>query len=159
MKGVKGSYPIPTIVRLLTKVTIDDRGCWVYNGSLQERGHGILRIGSQEDNTSKLVKAHRFSYEYFIGKIPDDLSLDHLCQNPSCVNPYHLEPVTRGENVKREAERRKTCHKGHLWILENIKVLPNGDKTCRLCWDSSRKRNKDHRNELKRINYHKNKNK
>jgi hypothetical protein len=30
--------------------------------------------------------------------------LDHLCRNPACVNPDHLEPVTNAENSRRGAK-------------------------------------------------------
>jgi hypothetical protein len=45
--------------------------------------------------------AHRVAYEQFVGTVPDGLELDHLCENKACVNPGHLEPVTRSENVRR----------------------------------------------------------
>jgi hypothetical protein len=42
-----------------------------------------------------------------ICKIPDGLTLDHLCRNKSCVNPDHLEPVTREENTVRKHRIKK----------------------------------------------------
>lgn len=51
--------------------------------------------------------AHQVFYELHVGPIPRGLELDHLCQNPSCVNPAHLEPVTHAENVRRGAKPRK----------------------------------------------------
>ena len=59
--------------------------------------------------------AHRISYEFFSGPIPEGLSLDHLCKNKACYNPRHLEPVTHQENCKRAGpDRRKThCKHGH----------------------------------------------
>jgi len=41
-----------------------------------------------------------------VGPIPDGLHLDHLCANPPCVRPDHLEPVTQAENNRRAAQRR-----------------------------------------------------
>jgi len=47
------------------------------------------------------VYAHRAFYERYRGPIPDGLHLDHLCRNPPCVNPDHLEPVSNAENLRR----------------------------------------------------------
>lgn len=49
----------------------------------------------------KTSKAHRISYEWHNGKISDELTIDHLCENKGCVNPEHLEAVTREENGRR----------------------------------------------------------
>lgn len=55
----------------------------------------------------KLVSAHRFSYQQFVGPIPEGMHLDHLCRVPLCVNPAHLEPVTNLENIRRSTEYRE----------------------------------------------------
>lgn len=43
-----------------------------------------------------------FAYEHMVSKIPDDLTIDHLCMIRACVNPNHLDPVPRAENSRRE---------------------------------------------------------
>lgn len=43
--------------------------------------------------------AHRTAYELFVGPIPEGLELHHQCRNRGCVNPDHLEPATRQENL------------------------------------------------------------
>jgi hypothetical protein len=65
--------------------------CWVWLGSRSPEGYG--RIG--------VAYAHRISYERHVGPIPEDLHIDHLCRNKTCVNPEHLEPVTQAENQRR----------------------------------------------------------
>lgn len=77
-------------------------GCWIWTAGVGNHGYGRLRkrVG---DNTIEIL-AHRYSYERFVGPIPDGLTIDHLCRVRRCVNPMHLEPVTRAENTLREWE-------------------------------------------------------
>jgi hypothetical protein len=49
--------------------------------------------------------AHRVVYERVRGPIPKGLVLDHLCRNPGCVNPEHLEPVSQATNLRRAMSR------------------------------------------------------
>jgi hypothetical protein len=84
------------------------------------------------------VVAHRFVYEALVGPIPEGMELDHLCRHRNCVNYEHLEPVTRGENVRRTAiceERRSRAHcpAGHPYSAENTYINPHGHRICRAC--------------------------
>ena len=71
-----------------------------------------------------LVLAHRWSYEHHVGPIPEGLTVDHLCRNTSCVNPEHMEVVTREENAYRGSRNKdKThCDKGHELTAANVYV-------------------------------------
>ena len=71
-------------------------GCWLWTGKPAKNGYGVISV----NNTDRY--AHRLSYELHIGPIPDGLTIDHLCMVRLCVNPEHLEPVTRSENTRRE---------------------------------------------------------
>ena len=54
-----------------------------------------------------MVLAHRVYYERHVGPVPEGLELDHLCRNPGCVNPEHLEPVTHAENIRRGYQAKR----------------------------------------------------
>lgn len=79
--------------------------CWNWKGPPR----GTLKV------KGKPMIAYRFSYEMAKGPIPAGLTIDHLCMNPRCVRPDHLEAVTMQENQRRAvAARLHVCSKcGH----------------------------------------------
>lgn len=121
--------------RFWTKVRKTE-GCWLWQGP-SRNGYGLFACW--DGTVSRATGAHRYSYQLARGPIPDDLVIDHLCRTPLCVNPDHLEPVSRGENVLRgigSAARnlRKThCVKGHEFTEENTRVNKRGHRACRAC--------------------------
>jgi hypothetical protein len=74
--------------------------CWLWVGAIGTGGYGNFYISSV-GRRIRSVRAHRWAYEHLVGSIPDGLDLDHLCRNRACVNPAHLEPVTRRVNLRR----------------------------------------------------------
>jgi hypothetical protein len=91
------AWPIPTLTeRLWQKIRRTPDGCWEWTGAMSRAtGYGKATMNGRSDG------AHRIMYELIVGPIPTGLDLDHLCRNRICVNPAHLEPVTRSENVRR----------------------------------------------------------
>lgn len=76
--------------------------CWVCLLWKDKDGYG--RIWHKGRNTP----AHRVAWEKANGPIPEGLVIDHLCRNPSCVNPDHMEVVTAAENRRRSHDVRLT---------------------------------------------------
>ncbi len=65
-------------------------GCWLWDGHCNTNGYGQFRLGGPKQHL-----AHRWYYEQLRGPIPDGIELHHTCENHRCVNPDHLEPMTR----------------------------------------------------------------
>ena len=83
-----------------TKVTVCDCGCWLF-ARIDRYGYGSFKF------RSKNLIAHRFSYERLVAPIDDDMTVDHLCdRHRNCVNPAHMELVSRSENSIRANRRR-----------------------------------------------------
>lgn len=118
-----------TELRFWSKV---DKGenCWLWTGRTKPDGYGVFK-NKAPNGRWKHVYAHRFAYETERGPIPDGLTIDHLCRVRNCVNPDHLEPVTRNENMRRS--RKPHCRRGHLFAITGD--LRNG---CRACANGTR---------------------
>jgi len=81
-----------------------DSGCSEWFASLNPAGYGLF----WDKNNGKMVLAHRFSYELFVGEIPKGLLVRHDCDNPKCVNPKHLRLGTYADNAKDRKKRGRT---------------------------------------------------
>lgn len=90
--------------RFASKIKLTDIGCWEWTGGRSASPkapqclYGHYAVST---NPIRLVKAHRFSFEFFNGPYPEGTETDHLCRNTLCVNPEHLEAVTHQENCRR----------------------------------------------------------
>ena len=129
------------IQRFLTKISIHKSGCWEWQGALNY-GYGIIGI------KGKTPRAHRWIYEYFYGQFPEELVINHICENKKCVNPLHLEAVTQRENMHyhiknhgHPTKNKSNCVNGHALTEDNIIYLACR-KRCRKCRINTQRRNR-----------------
>ena len=128
--------------RLDEKISeIPEAGCWIWTACLNQSGYGVTYV----EGRTRL--AHIAVFELHRGPVPRGLQLDHLCRVRSCVNPWHLEPVSQRENIRRQRppigdallalgrrERSKTsCPRGHAYDEANTRICPDGSRVCRAC--------------------------
>lgn len=145
MRGPRAGKPIPPMTeadeqRFWSKVSPpDDRGCMEWVAAKGSTGYGQFRL------RGSLYQSHRIAWTLVNGQIPAGMVLDHLCRNPACASPLHLEVVDtrvntlRGEGPAAENAKRTHCPQGHEYTAENTYVIPpnksnpNGGRQCRTC--------------------------
>lgn len=109
--------------------------CWIWPEIVSTNG-GYGRFWDGE----RTVTTHRWSYERFVGPIPDGLQLDHLCRVRACCNPTHLEPVTQLVNIRRSPRIKPThCPQGHEYTPETSRTKKTGSRSCVICSNARRR--------------------
>jgi hypothetical protein len=118
---------------------VSENGCWFWVKALDRDGYAKFR------GPGGITRAHRFSFEYFVGPIPDGLTIDHLCRVRRCVYPGHLEAVPMGVNNQRGISpsalnaRKEQCLRGHPFDESNTYRFPDGRRGCRACMKMHRR--------------------
>lgn len=142
----RGFPPRPAVDRFWPKVEKTPT-CWVWTAGKRHGGYGQFNVGDGRN-----VRAHVFAYELLVGPVPEGLELDHLCRNPACVNPDHLEPVPHRVNILRgcgpvpENSLKTRCVNGHAYTPQNTYIRPDGYRDCRAC---KRKRERERQRRLR----------
>lgn len=92
----------------LAKFPRPETGCWNWTAGKDRQGYGILKLNRS------MKKAHRVSYEYYVGPVPEGLLVCHNCDNPTCVNPTHLFTGTHQDNNQDKVNKGRAtgAHKG-----------------------------------------------
>jgi len=121
---------------LFARVSTDSvTGCWTVGAKR------YAEIASEHIPNYRMY-AHRAAYLYAKGPIPDGFVVDHLCKNTRCVNPAHLEAVTRRTNTLRGEGKtavnaqRLFCVKGHPLFGENLRTyegISGPARGCKAC--------------------------
>lgn len=103
---------------------VDKSGdCWTWTAYRNQNGYGQFSIDG------KLYLSHRVSYRIHNADCIENLVVRHTCDNPSCVNPDHLESGSHKDNMKDMVERNRSPHCVlSLETVREIKLrLENGE--------------------------------
>lgn len=84
-----------------------ENDCWEWLACKNNKGYGRFQV------KGKARGAHRVSWELCNEReIPSGMLVLHLCDNPSCVNPAHLDIGTQKENVQDCMKKGRKKMKG-----------------------------------------------
>ena len=120
--------------------------CWLWIGAINPNGYGRFQYNGS------IGYAHRWAYEQAHGPIPDGMDIDHLCRVRHCVNPDHMEAVSRRKNILRgehpsaKLHRNNMCKHGHVRNSDNAYINSHGWWICRVC-----RRNRKRQDRITRI--------
>ena len=121
--------------------------CWLWTASTDDDGYG--RFQYPTDHGQSHIRAHRWTYRFFIGPLQDDMVIMHECDTPACVNPRHLRQDTaRANNDDKIAKgrgarlwgtplnrsRQTHCRRGHPFDEANTRYIgPKRYRRCKAC--------------------------
>ncbi len=117
--------------RLLSSIKIKN-DCWLWQGQISHKGYGIIGYKNRKR------RAHRISY-VLIGKksLTPGLDLHHKCRNRYCINPDHLEELTRKEHACKDEygfgkfnAQKKVCIRGHPFAGDKLNNTSKGYRQC-----------------------------
>lgn len=117
-----------------SRITITKTGCWNWRMSRTTFGYGRVCFAGD------YWMAHRVAWVARNGRdVPEGMDLDHLCRNPRCVNPEHVEPVTRqvnllrGDTIQAKNAAKTHCKWGHEFTEANTYRDKRGSRHCKTC--------------------------
>lgn len=97
---------LQTIEQRLNTYIDKTNTCWLWIQDVYKYGYGKLSVGR-----GKQVRAHRYMYEKYKGKIPDGMNVLHTCDTPRCCNPDHLFLGTQIDNMRDASEKNRIGYK------------------------------------------------
>jgi hypothetical protein len=121
--------------RFVASIRFTKHGCWLWKGPLKPNGYGRFSW------SGKRGYSHRFSFQFFYGALPPkNYDVHHTCEVPQCVNPDHLQALSRrdhtliGNSPCAQHARKRRCIRGHLLKGDNVYIRRDKrGRECRAC--------------------------
>lgn len=99
------------------------KNCWIWQGTTVN-GTGTYGRFYYE---GRRTMAHRSSWELWNNqKIPAGQVMRHLCHNPQCVNPRHLEPGSQKQNMEDMRRANRQGYRSKLTEAQKKRIRVSG---------------------------------
>lgn len=95
---------------------VDENGCHIWSSYLATNGYARVRINGIN------CAAHRASWVLKNGPMDEGKDACHVCDNRACINPDHIFPGSRSENMIDARE------KGRISAYLYPEKLPRGER-------------------------------
>lgn len=139
---------------MMDRVEIRPNGCWRWKLGVDKDGYAVWdtpRQSKYKEQFGGTNRAGRIMYILTKGEIQKGLELDHICNIRRCINPDHLQPLTRQENQSFAISYGSTkteCKNGHEFTEDNTYIPKDGERCCRTC---NRERQRERTRRLRRM--------
>lgn len=134
----------------------NETGCWVWSKNKNIKGYGLVNY------QRKYWYVHRLSYTLWKDIIPEGMLVQHICDNPSCFNPEHLELGTHQTNrndsqqkgrfkinkVRPKSPYKSSDQEKFKWYQKSTQKVDLGYKT--KCWIPRGGKTKEYNHQLHR---------
>ena len=120
--------------------------CWEWTASKDVDGYGRFQYPTSTGQVH--IRAHRWTYSFFVGPLKEGLVVMHECDNPGCVNPSHLrqdtaltnndDKIAKGRGARLwgtplNRSLQTQCRRGHPFDESNTRIMPTGHRRCKAC--------------------------
>ncbi len=102
-------------VRFLRFVRVNKvTGCWQWTGGKDAAGYGLFSYQDRRE------RAHRAGYVMWTGISFEEGQVGmHLCDNPGCANPEHIQPGSHQENTQDKLSKGR----GSKLMPEDVRAI------------------------------------